>query len=138
MFLEDQKSYKKYDLLTVKIKDYSAMINGRNFFQANNKNSLGIYDKIRKIAAGQGDYYTTRCLLDYPNYKEYFKLIPIDLIKQQKLDADPKAIEQINFTANLNTIEGKTMFFITKKAKKKNSDFSKGAVKVLWFYFVLI
>ena len=103
----------------MKIKDYSAMINGRNFFQANNKNSLGIYDKIRKIAASQGDYYTTGSLLDYPYYKEYYKLIAIDLIKQQKLDADPKAIEQINSTANPNTIGGKTMFFITKKVKKK-------------------
>ena len=38
----------------------------------------------------------------------------IDLSKQQKLDADPKALQQINFTGNLNRAEGATMFFIIK------------------------
>ena len=62
----------------------------------------------------------------------------IDLSKQQKLDADPKALQQINFTGNLNRAEGATMFFIIEEAKETVLDFSKGTVKVLWFYFVLI
>ena len=49
---------------------------------------------------GQGDDYTTRCLLGYPYFKKYCKLITIDLSKQQTLDADPKAVQQINFTRN--------------------------------------
>ena len=58
------------------------------------------HDSVQKIAAGQGDDYTTGCLLDY-NYLKTFKVIAIDLSKQQALDADLKAIHQINFTGNL-------------------------------------
>ena len=64
------------------------MINGRDFFDQPIKNDLKAYDNIRKI---QGDDYTTGCLLDYPYFKRYYKLIAIDLSKQQKLEADPKA-----------------------------------------------
>ena len=71
----------------------------------------------------------------YLYFKIYYKLIAIDLSKQQKLDADPKAIQQINFTGNLSRAEGATMFFIIKEAKETVLDFSKGKVKVLWFYF---
>ena len=67
------------------------MINGRDFFDQPIKNDLKAYDNIRKIATGQGDDYTTGCLSDYPYFKRYYKLIAIDLSKQQKLEADPKA-----------------------------------------------
>ena len=60
------------------------------------------------------------------------------LQKQQKLAADPKAIQQINFTGNLSKEEGSTMFFVIDEAKETLLDFSKVAVKVLWFYFILI
>ena len=60
------------------------------------------------------------------------------LQKQQKLAADPKAIQQINFTGNLSKEEGSTMFFVIDEAKETLLDFSKVAVKVLWFYFLLI
>ena len=60
------------------------------------------------------------------------------LQKQQKLDADPKAVQQINFTGNLSKEEGSTMFFVIDEAKETLLDFSKVAVKVLWFYFLLI
>ena len=72
------------------------------------------YKNIRKIAAGQGDDYTTGCLLDYSYFKDHYKLIAIDLSKQQALDADPTAIQQINFAANLDRVGNKTMFFITE------------------------
>ena len=60
------------------------------------------YENIRKIAIGQGDDYTTSCLLDYTYFKKYYKMIAIDLSRQQALDADPRKIQQIDFTANLN------------------------------------
>ena len=82
---------------------------------------------------GQGDNYTTGCLLDYPYFKKYYKLIVIDLRKQQKLDTDSKAIQQINFTGNLDRAEGLKMFFIIEEAKQIVLDFSKRTVKVLWF-----
>ena len=82
-------------------KKYNAIIDGRNFFDQPIKNDLKTYDNIRKIATGQGDDYTAGCFLDYPYFKENYKLIAIDLSKQQKLDAGAKAIQQINFTGNL-------------------------------------
>ena len=50
------------------------------------------YKNIGKVVAGQGDDYTTGCLLDYSYFKNYYKVIAIDLSKQQALDADPRAI----------------------------------------------
>ena len=126
-----RESHKQYCLPTVEIKDYNVLINGRNFFDQPIKNDLKTYDNIRKIATGQGDDYTTGCLLDYPYFKKYYKLIAIDLSKQQKLDADPKAIQQINFTGYLDRAEGAAMFFVIEEAKETVLDFSKGTVKVL-------
>ena len=71
-------------------------------------------------------------------FQKIFKSIAIGLSKQQKLDADPTAIQQINFTGDLDRAEGSTMFFMIEEAKERVLDFSKLAVKVLWFYFVLI
>ena len=77
----------------MKIKDYNVMIDGRNFFNQPVQNDLKIYDDIRKIATGQGDYYRTGCSLDFPYFKKYYKLLAIDLSKQQKLNADLKPIK---------------------------------------------
>ena len=63
----------------------------------------------------------------------YYKLITIDLSKQQKLQSDPKAIQKNNFTRNLDRAECPTMFSIIEEAKETVLDFSKGTVKVLWF-----
>ena len=60
------------------------------------KNDLMTYENIRKIATGQGDDYRTGCLLDYPYFKNCYKIITIDLSIQQAFDADSKAIQQIN------------------------------------------
>ena len=78
------------------------MIDGQNFSDQPVKNNLRTYDHIRKIATGQGDDYTTSCVLDYNFFNKYFKMLAIGLSKQQALSADPKAIQQINFTKNLN------------------------------------
>ena len=86
------------------------------------------YDNIRMIVIGQGDDYTTGCLLDYNYFKEHYEMIAIDLSKQQALDADPKAIQQINFTGNLE--EQSTIFFIIEEAKEAILDFSQGTIKV--------
>ena len=58
-------------------------------------------------------------------------MIAINLIKQQALDADPRAIQQINFTANLDREGNTTMFFIIEEAKQTVLDFSQRTVKVL-------
>ena len=82
------------------------------------KNNKVAYENIRKIDAGQGDDYTTGCLLDYIYFKNYYKMIAVDLSKQQALDADPKVIQQINFTANLDRAEIQDSVSLLKKQKK--------------------
>ena len=62
------------------------MFDRRNLLDQPIKNDLKAYDNISKIATGQSDEYTTGCLLDYPYFKKYYKLIAIDLRKQQKLE----------------------------------------------------
>ena len=68
------------------------MIDGQNIFYQSVRNNLITYDSIRKIATGQRDDYTTGCLLDYDYFKNYYKVIAIELSKQQTRNADPKAI----------------------------------------------
>ena len=107
------------------------MITRENFFDQPIKNDKITYENIRKIATGQGDDYATGCLLIYQYIKHYCKMIAIDLSKQQALDADPTAIQQINFTANLDRAGNKRIYFIREEAKETILDFSQGTVKVL-------
>ena len=58
-------------------------------------------------------------------------MIAIDLSKQQVVDVDLRAIQQINFTINLDTAGNTTMFFIIKEAEETIVDFSEGTTKVL-------
>ena len=78
------------------------MIDGGNVFDQPINGMNKTYEKIRKIATGEGDDYKTGCLLNYPYFKENFKMIAIDLSRQNELDVGPRAIQQINFTANLD------------------------------------
>ena len=114
----------------MEIKDYNFVIDGKKLLNQPIKNDVRKNDNIRKIATGQGNDYTTGYLVDYHSFKKYYKLIAIDLSKQQKLDADPKAIQQTNFTRNLTTGGSARMYFITEEAKEAVLDFSKGTVKV--------
>ena len=68
------------------------MIADKNLFDQPINGDLKTYENITKIATGQGDDYTTGCLLHYSYFKENYKMIAIDLSKQQVLDADPRAI----------------------------------------------
>ena len=74
----------------------------KTFFDQPLKSDLITYKNIRKFATGQGDDYATCCLLDYNYFKNDYKMIAIDLSKQQELGADPKAIQQIYFTGRLD------------------------------------
>ena len=107
------------------------MIDGRNFFDQPINSMNKTYEDIRRIATDQGDDYATGCLLDYSYFKENYKMIAIDLSKQQALDADPRTIQQINFTANLDRAGNTAMFFIIEQAKETVFEFSQGTVKVL-------
>ena len=102
------------------------MIDGRNFFDQPINSTNKTYANIRKIATGKGDDYTTGCFLDYPYSKENYKMIAVDLSRQNKLDADPRAIQQINFTADLDRAGNTTKFFIITVF-----EFSQETIKVL-------
>ena len=106
------------------------MIDRRNFFGQPMKNNKVTYENIRKIANGQGDDYTTGCLFDYIYFKNYYKMFVVDLSRQQMLGADPKAIKQINFKANLDRGGNKIIYFILEEVKETVLDFSQGTVKV--------
>ena len=94
------------------------MIDGRNVFDKPINNMNKTYENIRKIATSIGDDYTTGCLLDYCYFTENYKMIAIDLSKQQALGADPRANQQINFTANLDRAGNTTIFFVIEQAKE--------------------
>ena len=107
------------------------MIDGRNLFDQPINSMSKTYENIRKIATGKGDDYKTGCLLDYPYFKDNYKMIAIDLTKQQALHADPRKIQQINFTANLDRAGNTTMLFIIEEAKETIFEFSQGTIKIL-------
>ena len=123
-------SHSGYYLPNVEIKHY-VMINGENVFDKPIKNNKVTYENIRKIATGQGDDYTTGCLLDYPYFKDSYKMIAGDQSKQQALNADSRAIQQNNFTANLDKADNTRIYFILEEAKETILNFAKGTVKVL-------
>ena len=104
------------------------MIDGRNFFDQSISSINKTYENIRKIATGKGDDYTIGCLLDYPYFKENYKMIVIYLSRQNELDADPRATQQINFTANLDRAGNTAIFFIIEEAKEIVFGFSQGTV----------
>ena len=122
--------------LLVEIKDYNVMLlyyyrnRWTKLFDKPAKDNLITSDNIRKMAAGQGDDYTTNCLLYYPYFKNFYKMIIIDLTKQQALDGDPKGKQKINFVTNLDR-DGNTMLFMIEEAKETILGFSIGTVKVL-------
>ena len=98
------------------------MIDSKNLFDQPINSMTKTYEN-RKVATGQRDDYTTGCLLDYSYLKDYYKMIAIDLSKQQALDADSGAI--------LDKDGNATKFFIIEEAKETVLDFSQGTVKVL-------
>ena len=85
-------SNKRYYIPNVEIKDYNVVIDGKNFFDQPIKNNKVTSENIRKISIGHDDDYTTGYLLGYTYFKKYYKMMPIDLSKQQVLDADPREI----------------------------------------------
>ena len=107
------------------------MINGENLFDQPIKDNKVTYENIRKITTCRGDGYTTGCLLDYPYFKDSYKMIAVDLGKQPALDTHLTAIQQINFTTNLDRAGNTSIYFILEEAKETKLDFSEETVKVM-------
>ena len=103
----------------------------KNFFDQLIKNNKITYKNIRKITTGQGDDYAMGCLLDYAYCRDDYKMIAIDLIKQQALDDDFRPIQKINFTKDLDHANNTAIFLVLEEAEEIIFDFSQGTVKVL-------
>ena len=123
---DNRIGHSRYFLPTSKVEDYNVMIDGKAFLI------------IWKITTGQEDEYTTGCVLDYNFFNKHYKMIALDLSKQQELDVNPIAIQQSNFIGNLSGSNNRGMFYITEEEKETILDFSQGTAKVLLFCFVLI
>ena len=80
------------------IESYNVTVDGRNVFESpiNVIDRKG-YENLRDIMIGNGDDYTVGSMIDYRYFKDEYKVIGIDLSRQRVLDADPRAIQQINF-----------------------------------------
>ena len=87
------------------------------------------YEKIRKTATGQGDDYTTGCLLDYQFFKDHYQLIAVDLNKQKESNADSRAFQEIEFYGMLKT--NSQVCTVSEKSKETILEFYKGTATVL-------
>ena len=83
------------------------------------------YENIRKIATGKGDDYTTGCLLDYPYFKDNYKMIAIDLSKQQALDADPRKFNKLISQQTYIVMELLQCSLLSNREKKLFLNFRK-------------
>ena len=115
----ERKNHRKYFLPRVYITNYNVLIDRRSFYDQPINDIVKQYDEIRKIATGQGDDYTTGCLLDYQYFKDHYNLIAIDLSKQKELDSDSRAIQQIEFYGMLKT----NLQVCTDLEKSKEAEF---------------
>ena len=119
-----RNSHTKYFLPRVNITNYNVLIDERNFYDQPVNDFVKQYNEIRKTATGQGDDYTTGCLLDYHYFKDHYNIIAVDLSKQKELDADSRAVQQIKFYGMLKT--NSQVYTVLEKSKEKMLEFYKG------------
>ena len=113
----------------MKLTKYNVLINGLNFYDQSISDEIRKYDELRKLCTGKGDDYTTGSRLDYKNFKNHYNIVACNLSKQKELDADPRAIQQIEFNCMLDT--NSQVLTISKRSKETVFEFYKGNVKVL-------
>ena len=116
----------KYYLPRIDLNKYNVIIDRRNFYD--NPIESEKYRELKKVMIGKGEDYTTGSLLDYNYFKKHYKLVAVDLSKQKELDADPRAIQQIEFKYIIQT--NSTSYWVLEKSKETILEFYKGTVKV--------
>ena len=127
-------SHRRYFLPRVEVKNYNIEFDGRNCYDQliNNQKTDDLikqYDELREPSTGQGDDYTSGCLLDFDYFKTNYRLIAADVSKQKALDTDSRGIQQIIYTGKVNTVV--VIFCIYEKSKEAVLEFYKGTTKVL-------
>ena len=108
-------------------KYYLPRIYGRNFYDNSIQSDIEKYRELKKVMIGKGEDFTTGSLLDYNYFKKHYKLVAVDLSKQKELDADPRAIQQIEFKYMLE--KNSTIYWVLEKSKENILEFYKGTVK---------
>ena len=88
---------RKYYLPRIDLEKYNVIIDGRNFYDNPIESDIEKYRELKKVMIGKGEDYTTGSLLDFNYFDKHYKLVAADLSKQKELDADPRAIQQIEF-----------------------------------------
>ena len=86
------------------------------------------YKELKKVMIGKEEDYTTGTLLEFNYFHKHYKLVAVDLSKQKELDADPRAIQQIEFKYMLST--NSTIYWVLEKSKETILEFYKGTAKV--------
>ena len=124
----NRNNHQRYYLPRVDINDYNAIIGGRNFYDNSINSNIEKYTELKKVMIGKGDNYTTGSLLDYDYFRKNYKLVAIDLSRQKESDADPRAIQQIEFKCKFD-VES-MIYIILEKSKETILEFYKGTVKV--------
>ena len=119
---------RKYYLPRVDLKKYNVIIDGRNFYDNPIESDIETYRELKKVLIGKGQDYNTGSLLDYDYFNKHYKLVAVDLSKQKELDADPRAIQQIEFKYMLET--NSTIYWVLEISKETILQFYKGTVKV--------
>ena len=119
---------RRYYLPRIDFKKYNVNIDGRNFYDNPMESDIEKYRELKKVMIGKGEDYTTGSLLDFNYFNEHYKLVAVDLSKQKELDADPRAIQQIEFKYMLQT--DSTIYWVLEKSKETILEFYKGTVKV--------
>ena len=119
---------RKYYLPRIDLNKYNVIIDGRNVYDNPIESDIEKYRELKKVMIGKGKDYTTGSLLDYNYFKKHYKLVAVDLSKQKELDADPRAIQQIEFKYMLGT--NSTIYGVLEKSKETILEFYKGTVKV--------
>ena len=118
---------RKYYLPRIDLSKYNVIIDGRNFYDNPIESDIEKYRELKKVIIGKGEDYSTGSLLDYNYFKKHYKLV-VDLSKQKELDADPRAIQQIEFNYMLET--NSTTYWVLEKFIETILEFYKGTVKV--------
>ena len=124
----DRNSRQKYYLPRVVLKKYNVIIDGQNFYDNPIESDIEKYRELKKVMIGKGEDYTTGSLLGYNYFNKHYELVAVDLSKQKELDADPRAIQQIEFKYMLEI--NSTIYWVLEKSKETILEFYKGTVKV--------
>ena len=119
---------RKCYLPRIDLEKYDVIIDERNFYNDPIESDIEKYRELKKVMIGKGEDYTTGSLLDFNYFNKHYKLVAADLSKQKELDADPRAIQQIEFKYMLGT--NSAIYCILEKFKETILEFYKGTVKV--------